>query len=79
MIGPSPSRSDLAEAFFLGGILLPLAVKTRGAPATRKRPTLSTFDPLTDAFENVDPELDASELPHAAHDDAWEPDWDVLN
>ena len=81
MFGPSPAPDFLAQALFVGGIVLPsvLAGKARQSAVKlkemRKPSTVSTFDLFEDRFESVADDLDAADFPSAMHSDAGVVDW----
>ena len=85
VIGPAPSRESLRQAFFLDGIVLPIATAAETKPsdvAARKDPQrswIATFDLLTDRFESVEAELEPCDLPSAMHFDIETIEWELVN
>jgi hypothetical protein len=84
MTGAAPFLNGLAEAFLVGGIVLPAAIAAKAKPSiassrgAHRAARLSTFDLLEDRFESVYPDGEIFDLPSATHSDDSEIDWEVL-
>jgi hypothetical protein len=77
-LGPLPSREDIASAFFLGGVLLPLSGAASPSAFKKGRSRLSLFDPIADRLLPLVDEDEDFELPFAPLPDEAAIDWHVV-